>query len=91
MLRIYDLVRRPFANEAVNRSYSLGRLAEFLGLPEHIDESRLRMGWKEELEELGREIEKMWNIHFMSLLDDDWKEAERMLRELTGQSNSTKL
>ncbi|OCB85076.1 FAD/NAD-binding domain-containing protein [Sanghuangporus baumii] len=83
VLRIYDAVRRPYANHIVERSYTLGRLVEFIWAPDCIDVARARNGSKEELQIIGREIRKKWDIHWASVPDDDWKEAERMLRELS--------
>ncbi|KAL5498529.1 hypothetical protein ACEPAH_1883 [Sanghuangporus vaninii] len=83
VLRIYDAVRRPYANHIVERAYTLGRLAEFIGAPNYIDVERAQNGSKEELQLIGREIRKKWDIHWASVPDDDWKEAERMLKELS--------
>ena len=86
VLKIYDAIRRPYANHIVERSYSLGRLAEFIGVPDHIDVARAREGSKEELQLIGQEIRKKWEIHWASVPEDDWKEAERMLKQLGNAS-----
>ncbi|KAL5514209.1 hypothetical protein ACEPAG_2297 [Sanghuangporus baumii] len=86
VLRIYDAVRRTYANHIVERAYTLGRLAEFIGVPDYIDVARAQNGSKEELQMIGREIRKKWDIHWASVPDDDWKEAERMLKGLSEAS-----
>ena len=86
VLKIYDAIRRPYANHIVDRSYTLGRLAEFIGVPDFIDVARAREGSKEELQLIGQEIRKKWEIHWASVPDDDWKQAERMLKESSNAS-----
>ena len=80
-LEVYDAIRRPFGIDMVERSRTAGFLYEFSGLPEDVDEDKVRAGDKTELSKLGEAIYRKWEIQWTHLPDEEWVEADALLDE----------
>lgn len=80
-LKVYDTIRRPFANEVCRRSLRLGFLYDLRAeyLPENVEVDKLRAGDREELLKVADDIEEIWSIHFKALPGEDWERASEML------------
>lgn len=80
-LKVYDAVRRPIANDIVERSLKLGFLYEFHPgyLPAGTDINKLHAGDRDELKKVSDEMQDMWHFHWQSLPEEDWEQACKML------------
>lgn len=78
-LKIYDGVRRPFANNVVERSRTAGFIYEF---------NQPGLGGEEEaystssLKAMGEEVYRQWSWHWLSMPEEDWARAEKELEEV---------
>lgn len=81
VLKVYDSVRRPFANAVVETSRLIGLLYElksaFFGC-EDIDINNAREGSKVELRKVGEEIQSIWENMWSSLPDKEWSAAQAL-------------
>ncbi|KAH8112076.1 FAD/NAD-binding domain-containing protein [Phellopilus nigrolimitatus] len=80
VLKIYDTVRRPFANDVVERSLTIGFLYELERnhLPPGIDAAKLEAGEREELKKLVEEAYRIWSVHWERTPEEDWVRAREM-------------
>lgn len=80
-LRIYDAIRRPIGNDAVERSLRLGFLYEFVEehLPPGIDAVKIYAGDRDELQKVVDAILDIWSFHSDSMPEQDWLRAQEML------------
>lgn len=80
---MYDAIRRPIANDVVERSLRIGFLYEFHPgyLPEGTDVDKLHSGDREELKRISDELQEMWRFHWAEMPEQDWERACEMLEE----------
>lgn len=81
VLKVYDSVRRPFANAVVETSRLIGLLYELksasIGAGD-IDINKAREGSKVELRKVGEEIQSIWENMWSSLPDKEWSAAQAL-------------
>lgn len=93
VLRIYEEIRLPFANDVVRNSRLTGLMYEFTAPGYYDGNDRTPAREKEGLQKLGKAIEKNWEWQGMpgDGPDEDWTRAESRLRELAGIKVISKL
>lgn len=84
VLKIYESIRRPVANDAVERSLRLGGMYEFQPdtLPEGTNLEKIHAGDPQELSTLAEAMQEMYQFHWAELPERDWQRAEEMLRAI---------
>lgn len=83
VLKVYDSVRRPFANAVVETSRLIGLLYELKSASigaRDIDINKAREGSKVELRKVGEEIQtrSIWENMWSSLPDKEWSAAQAL-------------
>lgn len=80
---MYDAIRRPIANDVVERSLKIGFLYEFHPdyLPAGTDVEKLRAGDRNELKKVSDALQDMWRFHWAEMPEQDWEHAREMLEE----------
>lgn len=81
VLKVYDSVRRPFANAVVETSRLIGLLYELKSASfgcEDIDINNAREGSRVELRKVGEEIQSIWENMWSSLPDKEWSAAQAL-------------
>ena len=82
VLRIYERVRLPFANDILRRGREVGLMYEFNASGYYDDSSTTQEHEREELDALGDAIRKMWEWQWTESVDTLWTQAERDLEML---------
>lgn len=81
VLKVYDSVRRPFANAVVETSRLIGLLYQLKSASfgcQDIDINNAREGSKVELRKVGEEIQSIWENMWSSLPDKEWSAAQAL-------------
>jgi len=81
-LRVYEAVRRPLATKVANFSRMCGDCYDFNYIPDSIREAGVDCTSTEGLKLLSEVISAAWSHHWTGLPEDDWVEAERMLKDM---------
>ncbi|KAI0709994.1 hypothetical protein C8Q76DRAFT_798764 [Earliella scabrosa] len=105
VLKIYERVRLPFANDVARRARDVGLMYEFnapgyydgeSATPtERSDKDTVEKGGnvegreREELDRLGDAIHRMWEWQWTENADAQWVQAEMALHDLLGDGQST--
>ena len=79
-LKVYDAVRRPFAQDVAIRSARMGNFVQFHPgyPPPGVDLEKVRQHDSRELAKLGKAIDDVWDFHYSVMPDEDWKKAKTM-------------
>ena len=79
-LKVYDAVRRPFAQDVAIRSARMGNFVQFHPghPPPGVDLEKVRQDDSRELAKLGKAIDEVWSFHYTVMPDEDWKKAKAM-------------
>ncbi len=87
VLRIYERVRLPFANDVSRRSREVGLMYEF-NAPGYYDDGSptTEEHVRAQLDTLGEAIEEMWQWQWTESVDSLWALAEKELGTLLSDS-----
>ena len=98
VLKLYERVRLPFANDVARRARDVGLMYEF-NAPGYYDGPESATATersdkdterdREELDRLGDAIHKMWEWQWTENADAQWVQAEMALNDLLGDGQST--
>jgi len=80
-LRIYEAVRMPVAKNCADLSRMCGNCYGFNYIPESVREAGVDIGSEEGLKLLSETVYSAWSFNWTGLPEDEWIEAERMLKD----------
>lgn len=81
-LRIYETVRKPVASKVADLSRLCGNCYEFNYIPDSVDEAGVEIRSAEGLKLLSEAIYSAWSFNWTGVPDDEWLQAESMLKDM---------
>lgn len=80
-LKVYDVIRRPIANDIVERSLRQCFISTLHPdyLPSGIDIAKLQSGDSSEWTKVRQDMQDIWSFHGGKMPDDHWEHAQALL------------